>query len=600
MTRPKSAAQIPRYIETEKQVLRFFAHFFERKRPEPGVEFRRTNTTSEPARLVTILIYLVDETVEIHEEKVVNSGVSGGAFLGRGPLRNPEGRQYRIPDFQIGITYEIAGQRMTLTDADKFTRDYYSRQLGITLRAAFPRPPLMRSDIGAQAATGLGAKIPKDFGANTGTVSRDYLDKKEQLDKTNRFLKYEGHVLKFRCVETKQDGVIHNFSDSLVGPVNEFGLYFYLSDNSLEVKTIKSKKASLDDPNVLLKRGRIPKNWRDVPRGVPVQYYTVQDLVCGSIVDCYGRYLMILEADEPTQEFYRNMGIEQRTIELVKPSAKPVEHKIPKLGDGFLPIGGEDATLVTVYGQQQELKNWRKQRRNHACILRCRAKMISGDAINKSRNFTITFYMEDDTLSVFEDVVRNSGLVGGNYLKRGKYKNELPPDSDVPRVFMPTDIYLGNVICVNGCEFKLTEMDEMTLDFCENNPEEFPMHDSFQIVSGLLYKVRTEKLDLRRLFSNADREHRNWISGEIFVRSLDDFGLATQLNEQETLTLIRRVRGDGPPGSRTRAQCHYHELVDLFSHIHYVSMAGSQIKSGQVGQDAFLKSLRGRKTQWRK
>jgi hypothetical protein len=73
--RPKTATQVPRYVETEKQVLRFFAHFFERKRPEAGIEFRRTNTEHENARLVTILIYIEDESIEIHEDRVLNSGI---------------------------------------------------------------------------------------------------------------------------------------------------------------------------------------------------------------------------------------------------------------------------------------------------------------------------------------------------------------------------------------------------------------------------------------------------------------------------------------------------------------------------------------------
>lgn len=78
--RPTSA-QVPRFVEKEKQVLRFYAHFFERKRPEAGIEFRRTNTTHEMARLLTMLVYLEDETVEIHEEKVINSGPSGFIFF---------------------------------------------------------------------------------------------------------------------------------------------------------------------------------------------------------------------------------------------------------------------------------------------------------------------------------------------------------------------------------------------------------------------------------------------------------------------------------------------------------------------------------------
>lgn len=75
-----TAHPVPHYVKTEKMVLRFYAHFFERKRPEAGIEFRRTNTTHEIARLLTVLIYLEDETVEIHEEKVINSGKSSRVY----------------------------------------------------------------------------------------------------------------------------------------------------------------------------------------------------------------------------------------------------------------------------------------------------------------------------------------------------------------------------------------------------------------------------------------------------------------------------------------------------------------------------------------
>ncbi len=45
-----------------------------------------------------------------------------------------------------------------------------------------------------------------------------------------------------------------------------------------------------------------------------------------------------------------------------------------------------------------------------------------------SRLFHLTFYLEDDTLAIYEENIRNSGVVGGYYLKRGAYLNELPSE----------------------------------------------------------------------------------------------------------------------------------------------------------------------------
>ena len=39
------------------------------------------------------------------------------------------------------------------------------------------------------------------------------------------------------------------------------------------------------------------------------------------------------------------------------------------------------------------------------------------------RKFVITFYLNDDTLMIYEPQQRNSGIVSGKFLEKGKYKN---------------------------------------------------------------------------------------------------------------------------------------------------------------------------------
>jgi DUF1126 PH-like domain len=39
------------------------------------------------------------------------------------------------------------------------------------------------------------------------------------------------------------------------------------------------------------------------------------------------------------------------------------------------------------------------------------------------RQFVVSYFMNDDTISVFEPPIRNSGIIGGKFLERGlKYK----------------------------------------------------------------------------------------------------------------------------------------------------------------------------------
>lgn len=62
---------VPRYVETEKQVLRFYCHFFDEKVEISG---GRGRTKPTQPRLLTLFIFVEDFTVEIIEDKVPNSG----------------------------------------------------------------------------------------------------------------------------------------------------------------------------------------------------------------------------------------------------------------------------------------------------------------------------------------------------------------------------------------------------------------------------------------------------------------------------------------------------------------------------------------------
>lgn len=127
---PNSSSQIPsskvpRYVETDKQVMRFYCHFFDKE----------TQITHHPdllkvkhpstARLFTLLVYLSDFTLEIAEDKQVNSGHRGGQFFKRGYLKKDDHTDITIKDFSIGGTLSVLGHDFFITDCDAFTRGYF-------------------------------------------------------------------------------------------------------------------------------------------------------------------------------------------------------------------------------------------------------------------------------------------------------------------------------------------------------------------------------------------------------------------------------------------------------------------------------------------
>lgn len=54
---------------------------------------------------------------------------------------------------------------------------------------------------------------------------------------------------------------------------------------------------------------------------------------------------------------------------------------------------------------------------------------VAGRALSPAdaeRRFVLSYFLADDTLSVFEPPVRNSGIVGGRYLERTRVAHVLP------------------------------------------------------------------------------------------------------------------------------------------------------------------------------
>jgi hypothetical protein len=223
---PTPLSKVPRYVETDKQVLRFFCHFFDKE----------TQITHHPdllkvkhpstARLFTLLVYLNDFTVEIAEDKQMNSGYRGGQFYKRNYLKKDDGTEITVQDLKVGGTLTLLGHDFFITDCDSFTRGYFRyvyfcqtyrqfisvNNVFFTIRRTYeviladpePRPDVKNPDIGAQNSTGLGMTDRQIASGQSlkkkaqGTRSQNYLEKREQIDKTSKFLNYSGVILNFK------------------------------------------------------------------------------------------------------------------------------------------------------------------------------------------------------------------------------------------------------------------------------------------------------------------------------------------------------------------------------------------------------------------
>jgi hypothetical protein len=144
---------------------------------------------------------------------------------------------------------------------------------------------------------------------------------------------------------------------------------------------------------------------------------------------------------------------------------------------------------------------------------------------NDGNRFIVSYFLGDDTLSVYEPPQRNSGLPGGNFAERGRVRRpgggaldcyrpgdvrvggggfprqhfhfwlawhgpiskqarcqaRSPPLSRPP----PPPIQLGAVLTVNGRAFMLEDADEATLKIMGGDPGAFPHADPQQVTGKM-------------------------------------------------------------------------------------------------------------------
>lgn len=658
-TASSAEVKLPRYVTTDKQVARFYGYFLQ-ERP-----WERSGPLGNPAfersivRHMIILMHIFDGTVQINENKEVNSGLNQGTFYRRAKLMKVDNQPVTLEDLYPGATLDMLGRTFHITDADAFTRNYFLQEYGVELppavslsaTASVPpttSEPLLR-DLGAQYATGAGcfALTDKEYFFSRST---DYLVTKEILDKTNRFLQYDGQVLKFLCVvvgspfpsyfpefEAKLTDKGEPWEEQSNGygfivpnTAKRFVLSYYLSSREVDVVVERpkgTKDPGQDIQKVMLKRTRLHKDWRLAKKGINIDsYYEMDDLHCGQTIEVYGTHYLLLKCDPFAISSYARKGVLQREVTVLPDVIDPVVQSVPPQGDNTLPIGSAADTLATVYGMPKVHKDMIKVGRNTNRNIRCKAKLMTNDSINSTREFLMTFYLEDDTLQIYEEDRRNSGIKAGTFLKRGKYENEsidgninnnnshsnsnlwqnnskqmssqtitlasgltygnLPPPA---RWVQGKDMFLGNVLCVNGTTFQITEMDNVSLKFCESYPDEFPMFDLARIlVDSMLFDkiVRQYRCDLRSLFSSADESKQHLLPRDTFLLVLDSLQLLQPLNDQELLTILRRFQEDYHRPSPYEAvkstnkipvivseasneAVFYDEFVDFVSHLYF-------------------------------
>ncbi|XP_072156872.1 EF-hand domain-containing protein 1-like [Bemisia tabaci] len=451
------AKVIPHYAEYDKKCL-LFRGFFQQRVPEPSTEGIRT-------RIVNIIYYLEDDTLTVVEPPVHNSGLTQGKLVRRDRVPNEStGHPWHWKDFNVDIDVRFYGISYRICNCDAFTREFLlSQGIEMNEERELPVDP-----------------TPQEKHEPLKSARKQTLAD----EKFRQYLQFDGKVLRFYAVWLNSDGESNEKRPCTI--------YYYLSDDRMEILEAREINSGRDPFPRVLNRMRVPKNWEILPASNAsspdaadmenVEYFGPRDLLVGETLYILRKQFFLYDCDLFTRRFYKNcLNIEQGpAIDVKEPKER---FKITPMIPPHIGIGQPEDTIQSCLTLKPVplKKNMIQYVTNAGKVLRYKARLDWIHPEDKDREFVIHYSLADGLLSISEKRVKNSGFEGGRFLKPMLL---MKPDSDTnyPQYYNPTDFRLGSIVHVYGQRFIITGAALSVLRYMEENPEKFrPEHlDEFR------------------------------------------------------------------------------------------------------------------------
>ena len=158
-------------------------------------------------------------------------------------------------------------------------------------------------------------------------------------------------------------------------------------------------------------------------------------------------------------------------------------------------------------------------------VLRFVATLKTENPVDAGRKFIVSFFLSDDTVAVFEPPQRNSGVIGGKFLERGRIQkpNQAMFKSELSEYYVAKDIYIGAECTFNDHVFIIEDADEYAMQYMEARPNEFNVAN----VDAILEKVRPHKAAITAVAESKETCNYNCFSTELKKIGLAEHEIAT-------------------------------------------------------------------------
>ena len=216
-------------------------------------------------------------------------------------------------------------------------------------------------------------------------------------------------------------------------------------------------------------------------------------------------------------------------VDITEPSppARVAAHPPPT---GF---GSEEDSMGSVYHLSPRVprKDFGKIMAETGNVLRFKAKMvIDGNGApargeDQERDFLVSYYIADDTITVYEPPVRNSGHMGGKFMERNRPRKGGHASGSGPVLYYGIDdITVGSTIILSGHHFAILDEDDYSTKYRTalktGGPKPPPRMARTETVKGVLDRlqeifkgqamVRGGTEDLHVVRHSRKRDSRAW------------------------------------------------------------------------------------------
>uniref|UniRef100_A0A8C0DX56 EF-hand domain-containing family member C2 n=1 Tax=Balaenoptera musculus TaxID=9771 RepID=A0A8C0DX56_BALMU len=491
----------PSWVAFDKQVLSFDA-YLEDEVPDKIQENYRI-------RCYKIYFYLEDDTIQVNEPALKNSGLPQGIFIRRHRISLPppdEGQFYTVPHFNINIDIVFHGRTFKIYDCDTFTKNFLKK---IRVRL---NPP---------------GQCPEDPYLKTRREKLDCMEPLhpyESFDTLKQFLECDRKVLRFFC--------LWDDSGSVFGDHRELILHYFLSDDTIEIKRVLPHNSGRDATSSFLQRRKLPKYGppgvyqpgqitdRTVLSGdgglsenrvygclldkyklgkVDQEFYKESDLSIGTTINVWGRKVLLCDCDEFMKTYCKTKyGIENFTsISCKAPPPPNIERKFPR----YTGFGSEEDSLCSCIGlvPTPHQRNFKKFMENDSA---------NSNLYGSYKNFLQTFeHLE----------CKKCWYTGGMLLKRIRVKKPGQEvfKSKLSEYIKAEELYVGAKVNVNGYLFLLVSADVYTLNYMERNSDKFPM-SNIELALQKIKQEESKSRELKQVFTAADCMHTKMVDYNTF------------------------------------------------------------------------------------